>query len=373
MIPNTTAQERWVSRSQHLLVTMDNFSDEYSFEPLPSTGTRSAGDPKVKAAVHQLLEDGWFFGKLLDVKSKPRMLRCYSDPSSRFDQKILANSCPPAGKSSTTRELLTRGNLTRAPSLPPNIGRSEEKIHETERYTSGTGMSRQLTRQLSDQILIQKPTSVRKKEGISHEKTANHATGNYRRSKMVAEGQSSRHGLIRTPSLPPYIWREETNEESDSDEITMSKLIRQAMPLSSDILPRQHSSKMILPRYRPPRNSSEVESGGDALHNISSEARHSNFPKNQMSKLEKSLSNPEVHEVIRDKKGLNPASMVEIFAGLQEKKLYIKRNQDLVSNSWQGSSCASAAPIPVWVSKDSSQDMKAQLKFWARSVASNVR
>ncbi|KAJ6754006.1 hypothetical protein OIU79_026776 [Salix purpurea] len=297
---------------------MDNFSDEDSFEPSPSTGTRSAGDPEVKAAVHQLLEEG-----------------C----------KILANSCPPAGKSSTTRELLTRGNLTRAPSLPPNIGRSEEKIHETERYTSGTGMSRQLTRQLSDQILIQKPTSVRKKEGVRHEKTANHAAGNYRGSKMVAEGQSSRHGLIRTPSLPPYIWREETNEESDSDEITMSKLIRQAMPLSSDILPRQHSSKMILPRYRPPRNSSEVESGGDALHNISSEARHSNFPKNQMRKLEKSLSNPEVQEVIRDKKGLNPASMVEIFA----------------------------APIPVWVSKDSSQEMKAQLKFWARSVASNVR
>ncbi|KAJ6298329.1 hypothetical protein OIU76_019476 [Salix suchowensis] len=344
---------------------MDNFSDEDSFEPSPSTGTRSAGVPEVKAAVHQLLEEGWFFGKLLDVKSKPRMLRCYSDPSSRFDQQILANSCPPAGKSSTTRELLTRGNLTRAPSLPPNIGRSEEKIHETERYTSGTGMSRQLPRQLSDQILIQKPTSVRKKEGVRHEKTANHAAGNYRRSKMVAEGQSSRHGLIRTPSLPPYIWREETNEESDSDEITMSKLIRQAMPLSSDILPR--------PRYRPPRNSSEVESGGDALHNISSEARHGNFPKNQMRKLEKSLSNPEVHEVTRDKKGLNPASMVEIFAGLQEKKLYIKRNQDLVSNSWQGSSCACAAPIPVWVSKDSSQEMKAQLKFWARSVASNVR
>ncbi|KAF9666583.1 hypothetical protein SADUNF_Sadunf16G0243900 [Salix dunnii] len=352
---------------------MDNCSDDDSFEPSPSTGTRSAGDPKVNAAVHQLLEEGWFFGKLLDVNSKPRMLRCYSDPSPSFDQQILANSCPPGGKSSPTRELLTPGNLTRAPSLPPNIGRSEEKIQETERYTSASGMSRQLTRQFSDQILIQKPTSVKKKEGISHEKTANHATGNYRRSKMVAGGQSSMHSLMRTPSLPPYIGREETNEESDSDEITMSKLIRQAMPLSSDILPRQHSSKMILPKYRPPRNSSEVESG-DELHNISSETRHSRFPKNQR-KLEKSMSNLEFHGV----KGLNPPSMVEIFAGLQEKKIYIKRNQDKArepypsSNPWQVNSCACAPPIPVWVSKDSSQEMKAQIKFWARSVASNVR
>lgn len=30
-------------------------------------------------------------------------------------------------------------------------------------------------------------------------------------------------------------------------------------------------------------------------------------------------------------------------------------------------------PIPVWVPKDSSKDMKAQIKFWARTVASNVR
>lgn len=30
-------------------------------------------------------------------------------------------------------------------------------------------------------------------------------------------------------------------------------------------------------------------------------------------------------------------------------------------------------PVPVWVPKDSRKDMKAQIKFWARTVASNVR
>ncbi|KAL9366763.1 hypothetical protein Peur_037962 [Populus x canadensis] len=352
---------------------MDNCFDDDSLEPLSSTSTRSAGDNEVKAAVHQLLEEGWFFGKLLDVNSKPRMLRCYSDPSPSFDQQVLANTCPPSGKSSSTRELLPPGNLTRAPSLPPNIGRSEEKIQETQSNTSASGMNRKLTRQLSDQVLIRKPSCVKKKEGISQVKVASHADRN-RRSKMVAEGQSSQHSLIRTPSLPPYIGREEMNEESESDEITMSKLIRQAMPLSKDILPRQRSSKMILPKYRPPRNSEEES--GDALQEI---AETSRFPKNQ-GRLEKSLSNLESHEVqgFKDKKGLKPPSMVEIFAGLQEKRTYIKRNQDKVrepypSSSWQVNSCACAPPIPVWASKDSAQDIKAQLKFWARSVASNVR
>uniref|UniRef100_A0A6M2EVD9 Uncharacterized protein n=1 Tax=Populus davidiana TaxID=266767 RepID=A0A6M2EVD9_9ROSI len=335
---------------------MDNCFDDDSLEPLSSTSsTRSGGDNEVKAAVHQLLEEGWFFGKLLDVNSKPRMLRCYSDPSPSFDQQVLANTCPPpSGKSPSTRELLPPGNLTRAPSLPPNIGRSEEKIQETESNTSAsTGMSRKLTRQLSDQVLIRKPSCVKKKEGINQVKVASHANRN-RRSKTVAEGQSSQHSLIRTPSLPPYIGREEMNEESESDEITMSELIRQAMPLSKDILPRQRSSK-----------------------DIASDT--SRFPKNQ-GRLEKSLSNLESHEVqgFKDKKGLNPPSMVEIFAGLQEKRMDIKRNQDKVrepypSSSWQVNSCACAPPIPVWASKDSSQDMKAQLKFWARSVASNVR
>ncbi|KAJ6949858.1 hypothetical protein NC651_003745 [Populus alba x Populus x berolinensis] len=225
---------------------MDNCFDDDSLEPLSSTSsTRSGGDNEVKAAVHQLLEEGWFFGKLLDVNSKPRMLRCYSDPSPSFDQQVLANTCPPpTEKSSSTRELLPPGNLTRAPSLPPNIGRSEEKIQETESSTSAsTGMSRKLTRQLSDQVLIRKPSCVKKKEGINQVKVASHANRN-RRSKTVAEGQSSQHSLIRTPSLPPYIGREEMDEESESDEITMSELIRQAMPLSKDILPRQRSSKV---------------------------------------------------------------------------------------------------------------------------------
>ncbi|XP_011038894.1 PREDICTED: uncharacterized protein LOC105135620 isoform X2 [Populus euphratica] len=332
---------------------MDNCFDDDSFEPLSSTSTRSAGDNEVKAAVHQLLEDGWFFGKLLDFNSKPRMLRCYSDPSPSFDQQVLANTCPPSGKSSSTRELLPPGNLTRAPSLPPNIGRSEERIQETESNTSASGMSRKLTWQLSDQVLIRKPSCAKKKEGISQVKVASHANRN-RRSKMMAEGQSSHHSLIRTPSLPPYIGREEMNEESESDEITMSELIRQAMPLSTDILPRQRSSK-----------------------DIASET--SRFPKNQ-GRLEKSLSNLESHEVqgVNDKKGLNPLSMVEVFAGLQEKRTYIKRNQDkerepYPSSSWQVNNCARAPPILVWASKDSAQDIKAQLKFWARSVASNVR
>ncbi|CAK7324425.1 unnamed protein product [Dovyalis caffra] len=354
---------------------MNNCFDDDSFEPSSLTSTSTiSGDPKVEEAVHQLLEEGWFFGKLVaNSNSQPKMLRCYSDPSPNFDQQILAKTCPSSQISSSTRKSVTPGNLTRAPSLPPNIGRSEEKIHEIESSTAG--MSRKLTRQLSDQILIQKPSCVKKKEGKSEEKASL-----TRRSKMMEAGKSSQHSLLRTPSLPPYIGREEMIElENESDEITMSKLIRQAMPLSSDILPRQPSSKMITPKHRPPRNL-EVESS-DALRNSTYETRHISYPKNQR-KLDKSLSNVEFHEVQGfkdlgfkfDKKDLNPPSMVEIFAGLQEKKKHIKQDQDhkvrepYPSGSWQVTSCD-----PVWAAKNSAQEMKAQLKFWARSVASNVR
>lgn len=41
------------------------------------------------------------------------------------------------------------------------------------------------------------------------------------------------------------------------------------------------------------------------------------------------------------------------------------------SETWHGES--SAPPIPKWVDKRSNKDMKAQIKFWARAVASNVR
>lgn len=231
---------------------MDNSFDDDPFEPSSSSSSCTTNQNVEEAeAVHELLEEGWFFGKLL-VNSKTRlMLRCYSDPSPNFDQQILAKTTSSPGvKSSSTSKLVTSGNLIRAPSLPPNIGR-QEKMQQT-------GISkRKLSRQLSDRNLVHqklttRPSCVQKKEGNVEEEVISRATTSTRGSKTMDARESSKNtSLLRAASLPPKIGRinEEMIQENASDEITMSKLIREAMPLSSDILPRQRNSKVPMPLY----------------------------------------------------------------------------------------------------------------------------
>lgn len=171
---------------------MDCFDND-PFEPLTSREEKVDG-------VHQLLEEGWFFGKLLTRKPRKSSLmqRCYSDLSPNYDQAILVENSPCLDKSSSKKVV---GKLTRAPSLPPCIGRREEKVEDIK-----------LT-------CRQQPIkSIACKEGIQEN----------RRSKGIT-GQPSKPTLLRTPSLPASMGRDEEGEEDDSD-ITMSRLIRLAMP-----------------------------------------------------------------------------------------------------------------------------------------------
>lgn len=75
-----------------------------------------------------------------------------------------------------------------------------------------------------------------------------------------------------------------------------------------------------------------------------------------------------------DKKELSP-NVVRIIPGLQEKVEENRTARPYLSEAWAAHS--SAPPVPRWGGKRptvrSTEDMKAQIKFWARAVASNVR
>lgn len=78
-----------------------------------------------------------------------------------------------------------------------------------------------------------------------------------------------------------------------------------------------------------------------------------------------------------DKKELSP-DVISIIPGLQENKIIREDEQKTqtrrpyLSEAWEATP-PSAPPVPRWGGKRSTDDMKAQIKFWARAVASNVR
>ncbi|VVA16638.1 PREDICTED: unnamed product [Prunus dulcis] len=320
----------------------------------------SRKENNVEEANH-LLEECWFFDNLLNRKQK--MLRCYSDPqcnSSNFGQEMSVKSSHDQ-KSLLTTSKATQGNgfagpnLVRTPSLPLHIGRRQEEEVQVKQSGSNKSSSK-LTRQTSHQKMLQTPTKspacIGRTEGVQDKESDN------RRSKM--NRQPVRQNLLRTPSLPPCIGREESNQES---------------------LPQRHKGLMTqtssIPRYRPPKN---TEGESNASTDGCKEMRRRSL--NQLT-TRKSLSDLEIEELqgfkdlgfTFDKKELSP-SVVNILPGLQEKKRTEDLNPEKVrrpylSEAWLMQSCA--PPPPNLGASRSTEDMKAQIKFWARAVASNVR
>ncbi|XP_050139097.1 uncharacterized protein LOC126615323 [Malus sylvestris] len=302
---------------------------------------------------NDLLEECWFFDNLLNRKQK--MLRCLSDPhsnSSDFGQEmsVKMNKAKEGGGFSGP-------NLVRTPSLPLHIGRQE---NVQVKQSGGKSGVRKLTRQTSHQKMLQTTTSQppvcigRRTEGVQDKES------DIRRSKV--NGQPVRHNLLRTPSLPPCLGREERNQES---------------------VPQRHKGLMTqcssIPRYRPSKTT-EGESNMISTNGIKEMRRRC---PNQLT-TRKSLSDLEIEELqgfkdlgfTFDKEELTP-SVVNILPGLQDKK----RSEDLnpahvrrpyLSEVWLAQSSA-APPPPNLGATQSAEDMKAQIKFWARSVASNVR
>ncbi|KAL5564314.1 hypothetical protein UlMin_027478 [Ulmus minor] len=317
-------------------------------EPIEDPSESSSSTAERSEAM-DLLEECWFFGNLLN--REPRMLRCYSDP------------CFP---SSNKNDLRSEGGcfgsgLLRTPSLPPNIGK-EKAIQENYRDDRSTKMTRQRSLNRVLQQGQMEPCLGRREENQERESggTSIKMTGN----------QVQHRSLLRTQSLSPSIGRKGVNQEEEMDR----KSSRQASPNFADILPPRHNKG--IPRYRPPRNTET-----DTINTEGSKEMRRRFLNGRKGR--KSLSDLEFEEVqgfkdlgfTFENKELNP-SVVSILPGLQEKKprdlgLENKARRPYLSEAWMVQSCA--PPNPNWASLRSSNDMKAQIKFWVRAVASNVR
>ncbi|XP_057963836.1 uncharacterized protein LOC131154981 [Malania oleifera] len=274
-----------------------------------------------------LLEECWFYENLL--RRRTWMPRCHSDPypsSSTRQESLVKNSC---GQSSSSIGKLpkddgfARPSLTRTPSLPPCIGR-EEAIQERE--------------------------------------------SNSKVSKSILQ-PSTRPNFLRTPSLPPSIGRDKVIQDKEIGP-RMNKTAWQPPCPSKSI--RQSSS---IPRHQRPRKLEVDDTNIEGLK----ETRHQHL---NQRKTRKSLSDLEFEEVQGfrdlgfrlDKEGLSP-SVIDILPGLQERKRdeleEDKVRRPYLSEAWLVRS--HAHPVPNWVVSKSPEDMKTQIKFWARAVASNMR
>ncbi|XP_039026915.1 uncharacterized protein LOC120160609 [Hibiscus syriacus] len=288
---------------------------------------QSAVMDKVEAL--DLLEESWFFENLFDRRR--RMLRCYSDPctSPNFSHDVLAkDSCDQTGN-----------GLVRAPSFPPCIGK-EEKVRESKDNGGKIKLNTQLSVQISEMTCS---------DSKIHE--------------IRSTDELSQRNLVRTPSLPSPRRTNELTQDNDSD-LRMSKLIRQAMANSPDILPPRHSHNKAMNLQR-----SSLGHGG----------RHSN-PKPMLRKSPNDLAFQELQGFkdlgfTFDDEDLSP-DVVNILSGLQGTKIDELeqgkvRRKPYLSEAWlvQGPT----PPLPACVTKNSAEDMKAQIRFWARAVATNVR
>ncbi|GKV16475.1 hypothetical protein SLEP1_g27115 [Rubroshorea leprosula] len=300
----------------------------------------SGGDYK-KVEASGLLDESWFFGNLF--KGRTRMSRCYSDPcpSSKFSQ------------SSSAASTKDRKGLARAPSLPPYLGRELEEVEEKKSNNGKIKMSH-LTRQTSDGNLLKAPKPVPNENSVEIQKKRNDGK---EKSRLIGKGKSS---LLRAPSFPVSIGREELIDEENENDSRMSKLIWQAWANSSENQPQRQTPKGVkhspstTPRNRPPRKIEAV--------NINAKAVKETSPRsvNQRT-LKKSLSNLEFH----DQKGFKDLGYYKEMAK-QDKA----RRADL-SKAWIVQSFA--AQTSNCAAKTSTEDMKAQIKFWARAVATNIR
>ncbi|XP_015899155.2 uncharacterized protein LOC107432519 [Ziziphus jujuba] len=331
-------------------------------EPIEDPSGSSSYKEEIAVEAVDLLEECWFFHNLLD--RKPRMVRCFSDPCpSNIVQQVLEkdnierkeNSLSASEFQERNTNGSFRSNLLRTPSLPPNIGREGVKEKHKDSRRS------KLTRQTSHKFILQttkEPPCVDKKEG-KKERGSDSSRSKTNRQPLL------HRNLQRIPSLPPYIGSLEMSQEEEIDPFT-SKSSRQAF----------HKG---LPRYRPPRNTEKVES---VMNSDGCKEMRRRFLNEGKSTMRKSLSDLEFEEVqgfkdlgfTFDNKDLSTC-VVNIIPGLQEKKKedlnQEKVRRPYLSEAWMVQSCASR--FPNWDATKSSEDMKAQIKFWARAVASNVR
>ncbi|XP_057540196.1 uncharacterized protein LOC130818153 [Amaranthus tricolor] len=299
-----------------------------------------------------LFEDSWFFGNSLlrSSKSSKTMVRCNSDPcssSSSNDQENMINH---------DQDPLKKSNLLRTPSLPLCFDHNDDDNDE------------------------------------QHEDEDEHRMGDLIRQAMPMPVPMTMTGrrLDRTPSLPPCRGKDAMKGHGlvlEKGPIAIAKLTRRASIDSSLLPPKSSTSKGTKPSTSNQKNRSQRKLEPSS---INSAAKTEIKPqKLDRSKSQKSLSDLEIEELQGfkdlgfrfDSKDTISPSVKQVIPALQRRASLDSNNKlsvtrPYLSESWKSPSSPSSAPL-VPKRKDekvsSSDDMKAQIKFWARAVASNVR
>ncbi|ESW21421.1 hypothetical protein PHAVU_005G069500 [Phaseolus vulgaris] len=308
-----------------------------------------------------LLEECWFFDNLLKIT--PTMTRCHSDPYPSTGlisppDFLVKDSCVSSYQSPrkppNSGAFVHPKKIQRAPSMPPLRLREEQ---EGQKGSSTTTTSK----------LVHQPTDP----------VVSHSACKPRNAQMKGQHDSDcrrrKSKLLRTPSLPPSLGREEKFQVNDTGTGRSHK--QPSTPTHIDILPpRQTSKTCSIPRCRPAKKTEVENFNTEGIMEM--RRRYLN-----QKTMRRSLSDLEYEEVqgFKDlgfsfeKETLSP-SLANILPGLQEKKRDETEEdkaarRPYLSEAWLVQSCA---PIPNWASNKSAGDMKQQIKFWARAVASNV-
>ncbi|KAK6934219.1 hypothetical protein RJ641_034374 [Dillenia turbinata] len=304
-----------------------NIGDRHH-HPFYKSSSPSSGAISSKNQPIDLLEEAWFFGNSL--RKKKSIPRCFSDP------------CPSLG--------LNRDMLVRDDSSRKNSSSTEDDF--------------------GDPLLVAKKEAGEEDAEIVQEKEENPQVITFSPIDHVG---FARHGLLRSPSLPPNIGNQKEIHTKNDLPMPRTNLTRRASMNSSEVLPPRQKG---FPKHRG-RNRADL-------------ARMSTGSFNEMrrrfltqSNTRKSLSDLEFEEVqgfkdlgfTFEKEDLNP-SVISILPGLKEKNHDESDEEHRVrrpylSEAWI-EQCTSP-PIPSHIENKSVEDMKAQIKFWARAVASNVR
>ncbi|EOA38082.1 hypothetical protein CARUB_v10009550mg [Capsella rubella] len=229
------------------------------------------------------------------------------------------------------QEASTKRGLIRAPSLPPQIDKREVD-HEAKK------MINKLTRQFSEKIRVLEPNKsgelfLQKKETMVRDKWISERNKT-RSSSSSSSKSSAKICLQRTQTLPNSMKIEEDNEEDEFEDqesdSRMGFLIREALASSHNVSKASSNQRQRPPRSLRSEDTVMVKQG-------------SSSPKT----LRKTLSSIETTKEIQRLKDYD--------GQLAEPRV------------------TNGQATPPKVPKDSRKEMKDQIKFWARAVATNVR
>lgn len=332
--------------------------------------------------VGNLFEDSWFFGNSLLSRSQSSkiMVRCNSDPSpsssSTKKETLVSDQDHPSNMSS----------LLRTPSLPLYLGgdtKYQLDEEEDEDDDDEPRMGDLIRQAMPMRMPVPVPVPRRRLDRTPSLPPCRGKEG----STMASTGVQKDVGvgrLSRRESLDSAVLLQEKGSIA-----AMTKLTRRASIDSSMLPPKCSTSKGTKQSTSNSKNRPHRKLESPSINNNLAKS-DTKIEKLDKSKSQKSLSDLEVEELQGfkdlgfsfDNKELNP-SVQNILPALQRRAsldsnhVYIgKVRRPYLSESWQKTSSPLSAP-PFSKGGDpkasSSDDMKAQIKFWARAVASNVR